>query len=612
MAYDKVVDSAALETDLTRIADAIREKSGTEKTMAFPDEFVEQIKEISGLSTLVTDYPQMNEPVTSYLAAADAAYTDTNGDSISVIANYETSKNDADRPLCYPIETTSGTLYLQSETTGKGWKIAVHDDYIRGSIANAVPGEVHQYLVKDTNGNLLENGRIKPTGKIRMVKFSGYIRNFRDLGGWACDGGTIKYGKLFRSAVISSSETWIDPQISENIGIRHEIDFRGDKEANYMTESTLGTSVRYQRFPMDSYYADMIKLNGIDSQNLKKALNEILEAAIHNEGTVFHCSLGRDRTGTVAFLLLALLGVTKADIDKDYELSGFSAANTPAYRTSTNYRGVATYLAGMGGKNLRDNAVWWFIKSGFHLDQLNAFRKAMINGTPDELTAESFVTTYSVSNQLTACSTSNNATSVEGNAGYSAILTADDGYRLDSVTVTMGGVNVTNDVYANGKIIIEAVTGDVVISAVAIVVKTYTNQIPISTDESGNIFNGIGYQSDYRLNGSGAVVSQTGTYITGFIPCVPGDIARFSNINIASGNFVYTGIRIGFYDADKKVIEAPYWATAVNSSSGTFDDSGNLKSLVIPTYSTGTVAFARFSSYHLSKNSIITINEEIL
>lgn len=611
MTYDKVVDSAALDAALTDVADAIRKKGGTEGTMALPDGFVERIKEISGLNTVVTDYPQMNEPVTSYLAAADAAYTDANGDTVSVVANYETSKNDADRPLSYPIKSTSGVLFLQSEATGKGWTLVVNDDYIRGSIANAVPGEVHQYLVKDANGNLLENGRIKPTGKVRMVKFSGYIRNFRDLGGWACDGGTIKYGKLFRSAVISSSETWIDPQISENIGIRHEIDFRGDKEANYMIESTLGTSVRYQRFPMDFYYADMIKLNGEDSQNLKKALNEILGAAIHNEGAVFHCSIGRDRTGTVAFLLLALLGVARADIDKDYELSGFSAVNTPAYRTSANYRGVATYLAGLGGENLRDNAVWWFIKSGFHLDQLNAFRKAMINGTPDELTAESFVTTYSVSNRLTACSTSNSATSVEENAGYSAILTADDGYRLDSVTVTMGGVDVTNDVYADGEIAIGAVTGDVVISAVAVVVRAYTNQIPISTDESGNIFNGIGYQSGYRLNGSGAAVDQTGTYITGFIPCVPGDIARFSDINVISGNSAYTGIRIGFYDADKKVIEAPYWAAAVSASSGTFDDSGNLKSLVIPTYSTGTVAFARFSSYNLDKSSIITINEEI-
>lgn len=37
MAFDKVIDSAALDAGLTQIADAIREKSGTSDTLAFPD-----------------------------------------------------------------------------------------------------------------------------------------------------------------------------------------------------------------------------------------------------------------------------------------------------------------------------------------------------------------------------------------------------------------------------------------------------------------------------------------------------------------------------------------------------------------------------------------------
>lgn len=553
----------------------------------------------------------MNEPVTAYLAAADAAYTDDNGDSVSVIADYETSENDADRPLSYPLTATSGQLFLQSEDTGKGWTLAVHDDYIRKSIANAVPGEVSQYLVKGLDGNLLENGRIKPTGKVRMIKFCGYIRNCRDLGGWSCDGGTVKYGKLFRSGVVSSSETWIDPKISENIGIRHEIDFRDDEEANYMTESTLGSAVRYHRIPLNLYYADSINASGADYVNMKAVLRTIIEAAIHNEGVIYHCSIGRDRTGTVTFMLMALLGVERADIDKDYELSSFSAANTPAHRTSTTYRAMGTYLAGLGGNTLRDNVVWWFINAGFSLAELNAFRAAMTDGTPDELTAEAFVPTFSVTNRLSRCTTSNASTSVEENTSYKATLTAESGYQLDSVTVTMGGVDVTASVYADGAISIDSVTGDVVITASAVLLSSYTNQIPISTDADGNIFNGVGYQEGYRLNGSGVAIAQSGTYITGFIPCAPGDIVRFEGINVSTGSSTYTSIRIGFYDANKNVIIAPYWSAAVSASSGTFDDSGNLKSLVIPTYSTGTVAFARFSSYNLNKNSIITINEEI-
>lgn len=194
------------ESDIAAIAEAIRNKNGSSDKYT-ASQMASAIGKISGLNTDVSEYSQMNEHLEWFLDDADSVYTDTNGNKISVIEDYETSTDDADRPLSYPLTATKGTMYLQSESTGKGWSLPVANDYIRKSIANAIPGEIHQYLVKDSDGNLLENGRIKPTGRVRMIKFCGYIRNCRDLGGWACDGGTVRYGKLFRSAVISSSET---------------------------------------------------------------------------------------------------------------------------------------------------------------------------------------------------------------------------------------------------------------------------------------------------------------------------------------------------------------------------------------------------------------------
>ena len=75
--------------------------------------------------------------------------------------------------------------------------------------------------------------------------------------------------------------------------------------------------------------------------------------------------------------------------------------------------------------------------------------------------------TYTIANNLTACASSNSATSVAENASYTATITANDGYELDTVTVTMGGTDVTSTVYADGVITISAVTGNVVITAVA-------------------------------------------------------------------------------------------------------------------------------------------------
>ena len=57
------------------------------------------------------------------------------------------------------------------------------------------------------------------------------------------------------------------------------------------------------------------------------------------------------------------------------------------------------------------------------------------------------VTTYTVTNNLTNCN-SNNATTnvVNEHQSYSAKITPDNGYTTGTITVTMGGVDITSDV----------------------------------------------------------------------------------------------------------------------------------------------------------------------
>lgn len=77
--------------------------------------------------------------------------------------------------------------------------------------------------------------------------------------------------------------------------------------------------------------------------------------------------------------------------------------------------------------------------------------------------------TFSITNNLTGCSTSNIATSVTEGSSYSATITASSGYTLDGATVniTMGGTSVTG-FYSNGTISIPNVTGDIVITVTAV------------------------------------------------------------------------------------------------------------------------------------------------
>ncbi len=77
------------------------------------------------------------------------------------------------------------------------------------------------------------------------------------------------------------------------------------------------------------------------------------------------------------------------------------------------------------------------------------------------------VTLYNVSGAYTGVDTDNAAAVAASGMGYTANLTLAAGYSDLKVTITMGGVDITETAYADGVIRIEAVTGDIVITATA-------------------------------------------------------------------------------------------------------------------------------------------------
>lgn len=89
--------------------------------------------------------------------------------------------------------------------------------------------------------------------------------------------------------------------------------------------------------------------------------------------------------------------------------------------------------------------------------------------TPDSVQPLTPTVMYEVTNTLTHVSNSNTAVEVEENSVYLGALTADTDYTIDSVTVTMGGDDITATAYtsATGVVYIQAVTGAVVITATA-------------------------------------------------------------------------------------------------------------------------------------------------
>ena len=145
----------------------------------------------------------------------------------------------------------------------------------------------------------------------RFIKTDG-VSNFRDIGGWqTADGSRIRQGLVYRSAQLEGVTDEDIALITEALGIKTDLDLRGQS-----TTSPLGAKVNAIPVSIQWY-------SGI----FPKEHNEAVRAAIcefaneANYPMVYHCAIGRDRTGTVTILILGLLGVDEETIIRDYLLS---------------------------------------------------------------------------------------------------------------------------------------------------------------------------------------------------------------------------------------------------------------------------------------------------
>lgn len=236
---------------------------------------------------------------------------------------------------------------------------------------------------------------------------------------------------------------------------------------------------------------------------------------------------------------------------------------------------------------------------------------------------------HSVSTTLTNVTLSNNIVAIENGATFESDIIVADGYDLVAVTISMGGEDVTSAAYADGKITISEVYGDIQIVAKAVLHTNYTNQIPISTDENGNIYGedydsdgtADGYKSDYRLSSSGTESKQSGMYLTGFIPCKFGDLIYLKNVTFQYGSSTAGNQRLSFYDADKNHLAQTNatGASALDKDNDSVydvlkDENGIYTMLCVGILSgvdSTNAAYFRINAAYIGSDSVITVNEII-
>lgn len=224
----------------------------------------------------------------------------------------------------------------------------------------------------------------------------------------------------------------------------------------------------------------------------------------------------------------------------------------------------------------------------------------------------------SISNTLTHVFTDNNASYIVDGQSYTATLTVEASYSMDSVVITMGGTDITASAYnANtGAISIASVNGDISITAIASIAPSYTNLVPTSTDESGNIYNTVGYKDGYRINSSGTETTGSHMSVTGFIPYTHGHTIRLGGANIAFNEY---GCMMFFYKSDKSTISGADYNKVGNTSFGTWDTTeDNTAFAFTPSASYYTnAAYVRISASvrnagDTGAGMIVTIDEPIV
>ena len=269
-----------------------------------------------------------------------------------------------------------------------------------------------------------------------------------------------------------------------------------------MTASPLGSDVWYTRTQQYAWYT----LTPVESW--QAYLRCVIDAVTHREPVYFHCTAGADRTGTLACVLEGILGMSQSDIDKDYELtcfySGTGTNNDARRRNETDWTGLINAINAVPGDSFRDKCVRFAVGTcGMSMSDINAFRAAMTNGTPETLHWYQPITTT-----LTDCTISNSSVRIEYGEAYTATITPDAGKEIDEITVTMGGVDITASAVSGTAISIAKVTGAVTITATASVPSvTYSIMLNLTNVASSNSKATISEGKPYTTT-----LSPTGTY----------------------------------------------------------------------------------------------------
>lgn len=280
--------------------------------------------------------------------------------------------------LSVPEEVTISSFLVevwQEDAPDQIWSFQLKARERSVQIPHLETGAQYQYRItvslSDGSSNGI-TGSFRTMASPRILTIGG-VRNVRDIGGWETTSGkTIRQGLLYRGSEmdgVSRAELTISDEgrqiMLTQLGIRTDMDLR-DPDVG---REALGANVRHTCYGAAAYM-DIFTAEG--GESVRKVFEDLADVDAYP--VYLHCDYGADQTGTICYLLEALLGVSEEDLIREFELTALCHETFDRQRLQSTIDQLKTFE----GVDMQENVELYLQSVGVTREQIDTIRSVFL------------------------------------------------------------------------------------------------------------------------------------------------------------------------------------------------------------------------------------------
>ena len=308
-------------------------------------------------------------------------------DKVDKVNDYAVGEKEYSRPSQHKYTWKGGrspyTVYLSEKSNYSN--ALIYESSENEIILTNLKVKSNYYLKVISNNEVIKEDAFTTEDTIIRNMYVSGVTNVRDLGGYYIGDKVSKQGLIYRTGRLNECGTEsITDKITEKgkltmlneMKVKTEIDLRlvENNEVGKLTEGTgvLGGGVSYYQCPMNYEVS-------FDEEINVKALRKVFEILGNsaNYPLFFHCSIGTDRTGYIAWLINGCLGLDEDTLYRDYLFSNFG--DIGGKRTNDDIKNkYVRDIKNTSGGTLKEKTVNYLLNKGVKQGQIDTLYSIML------------------------------------------------------------------------------------------------------------------------------------------------------------------------------------------------------------------------------------------